>query len=230
MKGHLQQDMALSRVSVLCDTALSGSRARGWGVSPRAGGAWWLLLWIFLSVMDRLLPKFRHADPQEMLLSPPGRNRWLGWGHTHSVRHGVVSHWFMPILEQEEGAGQPSRSTGWHVVLPGLPAAPGLPWGWWREGRVCLLPRGGGAFPRGVPGRSAACAASTAGCSVGAAEGGPSLPRPPHRAPLLPGTFTNHISHFLSLRSCLGSRLAHRDFSHAWQGGLVTSKPWLVCG
>lgn len=149
----------------------------------------------------------------------------MGWGHTQSLSRGVVSHWFMPILEQEEGAGQPSWSTEWHVALPGLPAAPGLPWGWQRERWVCLLPRSAGAFPGGVPGRWAARAASAAGCSLGAAEGGQPLTAPsPHRALLLPGTFTNHISHFLLLRSCLGSRLARCDFSHGWQGGLVTSK------
>lgn len=162
------------------------------------------------------------AAAQTPTRRPPGnaafssrKKTGLGWGHRRGLSQGGLQAGLCPVWSRRElgsrsaGAGVTPRPAAW-VLSP-------------EESRVLGV--------LGSASAQAACAASqlrAPRCAPGCQ--GEGSPPSPHRAPLLPGTFTHHLSLF-SLRSCLGSRLAHRDLARgAWQGGLVPSKPWLVCG
>lgn len=154
-----------------------------------------------------------------------------GGRHTSGLGHGVVSHWFVPILEQEEeeGAGHLSSGMEWHRAS--VAAAPALLQGWWMEGWPCLSLCHMGACPSSSWDSSGevdstvwacvACAASAARCSLLCQHLGPQLhPRvlgrggcgtwplvtpSLHRTPLLLGTFTNYISRFSHFEAALGA-------------------------
>lgn len=108
-----------------------------------------------------------------------------GGRHTSGLGHGVVSHWFVPILEQEEeeGAGHLSSGMEWHRAS--VAAAPALLQGWWMEGWPCLSLCHMGACPSsswdssGEVGSTVwacvACAASAARCSLLCQHLGPQL-------------------------------------------------------
>lgn len=138
-------------------------------------------------------------------------------------------------------AAQPEHGVhGASVALLGLPAAPGsCRDGGWKGGfasrpatRVLSPEESQELLGRwAAPSGHAQLVLRPSSVLPGMLRGGTAPRRSvPASCSSLAGDFHKpHLSLFL-LWSCLGSRLAHCDFSHrAWQGGLVISKPWLVC-
>lgn len=247
MKGHLQQD-------VVCHGCLSCVIPPCWAAEPGGGGVFTpgvevlgscccgfsCLLWIVSCLNADMETPRRHC----FLL----REEIGGWGGgTHEVS---AVEWFhtglCPFWSRRRAPGSPAGARGgkgrawrcWDSPLPQAPAGKGgfasRPATWVlspEESRELL---GRWAAPSGhaqLVLRPQLGAPSAPGCSPGCCGGG-TAPRcsVPASCSSLAGDFHKpHLSLFL-LWSCLGSRLAHHDFSHrAWQGGLVISKPWLVC-
>lgn len=217
MKGHLQQDVVchgcLRRVMSPCWAAEPGDRGVHTGVEVVGSCCCgFCLLWI----VSCLNPDTETPGRRCFLL----QEETAGWG---GGRHEVSAvGWFhaglCPFWSRSREPGSPAGARG----------GTGRAWRCWdscRGGRWRGGSRNVGAFPRGVPGAAgavgsaawarAASAASAAQCSLlsqhpaaprDAAEGGqPLVTLSPHRAPLLPGTFTNHISHFSRFGAALGA-------------------------
>lgn len=246
MKGHLQHDVVchgcLRRVMSPCWAAEPGDRGVCTGVEVVGSCCcgFSCLLWIVSCL---------NPDTET-----PGRRCFLlqeesaGWG---GGRHEVSAvGWFhaglCPFWSRSREPGSPAGARGERGAA-GTPRRPGTPAGA-ADGGVgpatrALSPEAsrellgrwaalsGHARPLLHPQLSAPCSPSIQ-LRPGTLRRGGTAPRrsvPASRSALTRDFHKPHLSLF-SLWSCLGSRLAHRDFSHhALQGELVISKPRLVC-